>query len=397
MRASRSDAARYLVAHPGAELYGSDRVMIESVAAMVEDGASVTVTLPEDGPLVALLTASGASVRFDPALVLRKSLLRPRNWFSSLRTALRAVRTMRQMLGDVRPDAVYVSTMTLPLWPLYARWARVPTVLHLHEGEQGAPRIVKWAIYAPAAFAQRIVVNSEFSRGVLGQAFRSLAARAHVVYNGVAGPPRTTPAPAALGETIRLVYIGRLSPRKGPDLIVEALAKLDDPRVHADLVGAVFRGYEWYEKELRERIIALDLDERVKLLGFRPEVWDAVDDGDMVVVPSRLDEPFGNTAVEGTLAGRVVVVSDTSGLREATEGVTTSIRFTPGDVDALVEAIREAIAMWPELEPRLADQASAAALRFSPATYRARIAESMRDVIRPPAPRRRGRASRGTT
>lgn len=397
MSARGAEGSAYLVVHPGAELYGSDRVMLESVAAFVDAGADVTVTLPEHGPLIDLLTDAGASVRLDPALVLRKSLLRPRNWASSVRTAGAALRAARKLLADVRPDAVYVSTMTLPLWPVYARWARVPTVLHLHEGEQGAPRIVKWAIYAPAAFAQRIVVNSEFSRGVLGQAFRSLAARALVIYNGVAGPPHTTPAPAELGDIVRLVYIGRLSPRKGPDLIVEALAKLGDPRVRVDLVGAVFRGYEWYEKELRERIVALGLDERVRLLGFRPEVWDAVDDGDIVVVPSRFDEPFGNTAVEGTLAGRVVVVSDTSGLREATEGVSTSIRFAPGDVDALANAIRVAIETWSELQPRLADQASATALRFSPTTYRARIAASMHDVIRSRAPRRRGRASRGTT
>ncbi len=58
--------ARYLVAHPGAELYGSDRVMLDSVAAFVESGADVVVALPETGPLVERITAAGASVELVP-------------------------------------------------------------------------------------------------------------------------------------------------------------------------------------------------------------------------------------------------------------------------------------------------------------------------------------------
>lgn len=380
MPARHDGVPRYLVVHPGAELYGSDRVMLESVIAFAAAGADVTVSLPERGPLIEHLVAGGATVRIDPALVLRKSLLRPRNWLASARTAIRALRASSRILREVRPDAVYVSTMTLPLWTPIARARRIPAVLHLHEGEQGASRLVKWVIYAPALSARRIVVNSEFSRGVLAQAFPALARRAEIIYNGVAGPTTVTPPPTDLGAGVHLVYIGRLSPRKGPDLIVEALARLDDPRITADLVGAVFRGYEWYEQELRELIDERGLSGRVRLAGFHADVWGAVDQAQFVLVPSRLDEPFGNTAVEGTLAQRVVIVSDTSGLREATDGVATAIRFAPGDVDALVRAIRAAMDDWEQLAPRLADEATAAAARFSPENYRRTIASTMAQI-----------------
>lgn len=382
MRVRRPGPLRYLIAHPGAELYGSDRVMLETVVALIEGSAEVTVTLPETGPLVDLLVGAGATVRFDPALVLRKSLLRPKNGIASIRAAARGLRASRRVLRQVQPDAVYISTMTLPLWPLVTRFARVPSLLHLHEGEQGASRLVKWAIYAPAAGVTAIVVNSEFSRDVLRQAFPRLAERAQVVYNGVAGPPAVSPPPADLGDIVRLAYIGRLSPRKGPDLLIEALARLRDPRIHVDLIGAVFPGYEWYEQDLRRRIADHALGERVRLLGFRPDVWHAVEDAAVVVVPSRLDEPFGNTAVEGTLAARVVLVSDTSGLREATEGVATAIRFAPDSVDALCEAITFAVERWDELQPQLAAEADAAARRFAPARYRAQIATCLSQLSR---------------
>ena len=49
-----------LVAHPNAELYGSDRVMLETVAAFRERGWSVEVSLPCVGPLVEELQGRAA-------------------------------------------------------------------------------------------------------------------------------------------------------------------------------------------------------------------------------------------------------------------------------------------------------------------------------------------------
>ena len=40
-----------LVAYPGAEVYGSDRVVLERVIAMVGAGATVEVAVPEAGPV----------------------------------------------------------------------------------------------------------------------------------------------------------------------------------------------------------------------------------------------------------------------------------------------------------------------------------------------------------
>lgn len=385
MRPRASGPPRYVVAHPGAELYGSDRVMLESVLGFIANGAEVVVALPETGPLADQLADAGAVVEVVPALVLRKSLLRPKNWGVLVSSAFRGFRAARRLLKTHEPDAVYVSTITLPLWPLAAATRRVPSLVHLHEGEQGASRLVKMAIYAPVGFASDIVVNSEFSRGVLRGAFPRLADRAHVVYNGVAGPPAASPARTALEGPVRLVYIGRLSPRKGPDVIVEALSMLPESLgdIRLDLVGDVFAGYEWFDAELRARIDELGLADRVRMLGFRPQVWDAVDSSDIVVIPSRFDEPFGNTAVEGVLAGRPVLVSDTSGLREATAGVPTVIRFAPDDPRALAAAIVDAVGRWGELEPQLEAQARSTAARFSPHRYRAEVAERIAAITTP--------------
>jgi glycosyltransferase involved in cell wall biosynthesis len=368
---------RVLVAHPGAELYGSDRVVLESVVAMVEAGAVVDVTLPETGPLISELQRVGAGVVVEPALVLRKRLMHPRNWPSTVVTAFRALAASRRLLSP-KPDLVYVNTITLPLWPLLARIRAIPSLTHIHEAEGDASRFLLRALYLPHLCANATIANSEFSRSIAGRAYPSLARRTRVIYNGVMGPDSAAPARATLeGRPVRLAYVGRLSPRKGTDLVIEAAAELidDGVDVEVDLLGEAFAGYEWFADELRETVARRGLGSRVRFLGFRKDVWAIIGDADIVVIPSRVGEPFGNTAVEATLAGRPLIVSESSGLIEATQDLPGIHRVRPGDASAIADAVREIIARWPVQRDQAEAAARLASLRFDPRRYRGSIVE----------------------
>ncbi|MCD2440990.1 glycosyltransferase family 4 protein [Agromyces sp. SYSU K20354] len=373
-----------LVAHPGAELYGSDRVVLESVVAMVRAGAAVEVTVPETGPLIDELSSAGATIAVEPALVLRKSMMHPRRWPATVVAGIRAFGASGRLLGR-RPDLVYVNTITLPIWPLLARIRAVPVLTHIHEAESGTSRLLLRALYLPHLFADATIANSEFSCSVIGRAYRSLARRTRVIYNGVAGPVANTPARMSLeGGPVRLAYVGRLSPRKGTDLVIAAVAELiaDGMDVELDVAGEAFRGYEWFADELRETVARRGLDSRVRFLGFQDDVWATLEAADVVVVPSRVGEPFGNTAVEAALAARPLIVSESSGLVEATHGLPGVHRVRPGDASAIAEAVREIVARWPMQREQARAAARLAALRFDPERYRASIIELLAGLVR---------------
>ena len=379
---------RVLVAHPGAELYGSDRVVLESVVAMVNAGATVEVTVPETGPLIEELEHAGATVVVEPALVLRKSMMRPSNWPSAIVLAIRAIAAARRLLRR-HPGLVYVNTITLPLWPVLARVRAVPTLTHIHEAEGGASRLLLRALYLPQLCANATVANSDFSRSIAARAYRSLARRTHVIYNGVPGPVSATPARISLeGSPVHLAYVGRLSPRKGTDLVISAAAELVDDGVDldVDLLGDAFTGYEWYSDELHEAVARRGLDSRVHFLGFRDDVWATLELADIVVIPSRIGEPFGNTAVEAVLASRPLIVSESSGLLEATQGLPGVHRVKPGEAHAIAEAVHEVIAEWPVQREQAAAAALLASLRFDPERYRGSIVELVAELVhRPPS------------
>jgi glycosyltransferase involved in cell wall biosynthesis len=271
---------------------------------------------------------------------------------------------------------VYVSTITLPVWPVLARFMRRRVVLHVHEAEGGAARVVRRLLAAPARFAHVVLVNSRYSRDVLLESSPWAAGRTVVVANGVAGPPRAVPPRPELDGPLRLVYVGRLSPRKGPQVAVAALAELARRGVHAQLrlVGSVFPGYEWFEADLRGQVERAGLTGHVEFAGFIPDVWAALRDADAVLVPSVLDEPFGNTAVEAVLAARPVVVSATSGLVEAAAGYASAQAVPPGDAAAWADALQRVVTDWPALSRAALRDAAVARRRHAPDRYRSRVA-----------------------
>jgi glycosyltransferase involved in cell wall biosynthesis len=381
----RTGAPTILVAHPSPDLYGSDRVLLESVSGLVGAGFRVVVALPAAGPLSSALEQRGAELRYVPSPVLRKSALRPAGIVKLVADALRSLPPIWRLFSSERPVLVFVNTITIPLWLLAGRLRGVPVACHVHEAERSVRPILRRLLYLPLLLATRLVVNSRFSLDVLAEDWRSLRAKGRLVYNGVPGPAQPPSPRPELTSPVRLLFVGRLSPRKGPDVALAALAQLrsqgDPGRYRLSLLGAVFPGYEWFERELRDLVAGEGLTDAVEFLGFDPDIWGHLAASDIVLVPSTVDEPFGNTAVEAMLALRPLVVSDTSGLREAAAGYSTARLVPPGDATSIAGAVTDLVASWAAVTACSDEDRDLAIRRHAPDVYQRELVAVLQDVI----------------
>jgi glycosyltransferase involved in cell wall biosynthesis len=377
-----------LLAHASVELYGSDLQLVETAAGCVDAGADVVVVLPGEGPLAERMRGVGARVETLDMPVLRKAHLTPRGIVALGVGTLRALGPMTRLIRRVRPDAVLVNTLTIPAWLVAARLAGVAPVCHVHEAEADARWVVRVGLAAPLLLARDVVVNSVAARDVVVSAVPALGRRTRVVYNGVPGPPDVPVADGGAGAapgTAHVVLVGRLSPRKGSDVALEAVALLRGTGrdVRLTLCGSVFAGYEWFEDQLRVRTAADDLAGAVDLVGYA-DPWEWFARGDVVVVPSRV-EPFGNVAVQAMLAGRPVVVSRTQGLAEIVKDGETGLLVRPDDPVALADAIAELLDDPARASALAKAGRTDAAERFGAQRYRAqmgRLLVSRRSVVR---------------
>ncbi|MEK8073586.1 glycosyltransferase family 4 protein [Rhodococcoides navarretei] len=380
---THEDARSILVSHPSTDLYGSDLQLLESVTALAGSGFPVHVVIPREGPLEKLLVNRGATTEVIPFPVSRKSVLTPKALpgfiIASLVATARSVRLLRRM----RPDLIYANTITAPVWILAGWLTGTPTLCHVHEAEETGSRVLQLLLASPMLLCRTVVVNSLASRKVIYESWPRLNGRIRLIYNGIP-QSRTTPTAFQLPrvEGIRIVLVGRLSPRKGTDVALEALARLVEQGLDASiaLCGDTYPGYEWFEDRLRRRAAKDDLNGRVHFCGYVENVSYFLEKADIVLVPS-IAEPFGNVAVEAQLASRPVVASNVQGLAEIIDDGRTGLLCPAGDHVKIAEAVM-LLVNDPSWAAKIAQAGHDSAVqRFSVERYRESIVSEVKESI----------------
>jgi glycosyltransferase involved in cell wall biosynthesis len=166
--------------------------------------------------------------------------------------------------------------------------------------------------------------------------------RTHVVYNGVAGPPKPEPMTYDGQRPLRLLMLGRISRIKGQEILLEAVAQWPAEvrkRLELRIVGNAFENVE-RERALAALVEAMDLTEQVSIEPFARDAAPLYRWADVVVVPSRRPESLGRVAIEAMAFGRPPIVSAIGGLTEVVEDGSTGWMVPPGDAPALAERLR---------------------------------------------------------
>ncbi|HEV2769871.1 MAG TPA: glycosyltransferase, partial [Solirubrobacteraceae bacterium] len=250
-------------------------------------------------------------------------------------------------LGEHRPDVLFwwaMGGMSLGLieqgrragvpalgyvaddWPAYG--PRTDGWLRLW---RHAPRLVARAVEQasglPARFelaGVRWVFISEFQRRRSGSPPGSL-----VAYPGV-DPARFPPAPPRPAWRGALACVGRIDPRKGIDVAMDALHEL--PHATLTVSGG---GDEAHLAALRTRPGAA----RTRFAGHGDPAA-AYAAADAVLFPVTWDEPFGLVPLEAMSVGRPEVATGTGGSAEYLRDGENCLLVPPGDARALAGAVR---------------------------------------------------------
>jgi len=208
----------------------------------------------------------------------------------------------------------------------------VPIVLHHHHLSE------RWGWLEARILtrADAVVAVSEHARHRLLAAGVS-ADRVHVVVQGVARPPGTDGWPAAWpAEGLRLLTLGRLEPRKRPQLAIDAVAALRRRGIAASLVVA---GEGPMSLALAERAHALGVADAVVLVGrvADHDKWRLYDSAQALIFTSAL-EGFGVVVAEAQSRGVPVVATAETASIEAFEPDRTGYLAAPTG-DALAAAL----------------------------------------------------------
>jgi glycosyltransferase involved in cell wall biosynthesis len=163
-----------------------------------------------------------------------------------------------------------------------------------------------------------------------------------------AKPRRDLPSP-------RVIFAGRLHHEKGPDLLLEAIARLEQRP------ATLILGTGQMEADLRRLAAELGIERVVRFLGWQRDPGSFIAGASAVLVPSRR-EAWSQTAVLGMGLGVPVIGTAVEGLPR-TLGEGRGVLVPPEDPVALATAIADVLAGRRVVNRR---KARAYALRFSP-------------------------------
>ena len=376
-----------LITHPSAELYGSDRMALLALRALVKQGHAVTAVVPDDGPLLGKMRASRANVIVADIPVLRKADLKPLGFLRLLWRVAASQFRIARIVRSVNPDVLYVNTIVQPWWIAGAKFQRRRVVVHVREAEGQLRHVLKTIINAPLMLADVIICNSQSTKREITSILPMSRKQILVVYNGKDWSEyqsrQSVRSSCDATTPVRLTVVGRLSPRKGQDIAVQALAEMISTGADATLtlVGGVFPGYEWYEQDLKETAAKLDLADRVKFVGFQEDIRTVLAQTDIAIVPSRI-EPFGTVAAECMAAGLLTIVADVQGLAEIVENGNNGLTFSADDHTALARSCIWAMT-HPEESKNLALRGQRdVSERFSLERYEREVVEALESLER---------------
>ncbi len=328
---------------------GAEIVGYQLAKSMAQAGHDVTLVGDVQQPTspgallrVHQMSNPGARIaRFVPDGLLRWIVL---HLFGNVAIALAVRRLMREA-----PDGFDVIHTHGALAVILLRfWARgTPLVYTEHDATPWSCRYRRWperairkAIYrvlnvTAFRFADRVVTL--FPSQAEEAALRWSIPRDKIVVIANGTDPAVLEAGRSNGPSLGVdrycLFVGSLVPRKSPDLLLDAIAEVED-------VACVFAGDGPMRGKLERRASELGISHRVRLLGSIPpaDLGSVYAGAEMLVVPA-VSEASPLVAVEAMACGLPVVASRISGLPALVKDWETGFLVKPGDVGQLAMAI----------------------------------------------------------
>lgn len=229
-------------------------------------------------------------------------------------TLIKKLRKFNKLLSKERFDLVHFhfsfdrkSLLREALYLYIAKRKKQPFIIHFHGGillfQKKESRLINWML----ATANNIIVLSEIEKESLARLYHVPADKILVLRNCIdlKEIPASTQQPQ---KQNKLIFFGRLHESKGIEDIVEACKLLKEQSIdfHFYAYGSGPQ-QQWFVSTM-QNLLSGRFDYRGLVWGEKK--WQALQDSDVFLLPSRYGEGLPMALLEAMALGKVVIASD---------------------------------------------------------------------------------------
>jgi glycosyltransferase involved in cell wall biosynthesis len=139
-------------------------------------------------------------------------------------------------------------------------------------------------------------------------------------------------------DAFLLMSVGELNENKNHQVIISAMAKLNNPKIHYAIAGVGDK-----REHLLDLAQRLGLSDRVHLLGYRRDIPELNTSADAFCFPS-FREGLGLAAIEAMACGLPIITSNVHGINDYSIDKVTGYKCNPDDAEGFADAINKLFA-----------------------------------------------------
>jgi len=308
---------------------GASRVLNVTLRLLDRSRFEPLVLFPRSGPVLAELDRQGIGYRIWGPLT---EYTDPISYVRAVAKAWLFFRRERVALVHINHSRFWRAAEILA-----AKLANIPVVAHYHV-------VVDRASPYTRLLARVVTVSEYVSRVSCSNGIGKTA-----VYNVVQLDrfDRARDVRAELGiaaDATVVTFVGQIRGHKGIDLFIRLASQIPGDDLRFVIAGECRESKQYPDGYTRDQLLsAIGDDSRIQYIGYRGDVENIYRSSDILVMPSKWQEPFGLITIEAGAARRPIVASRVGGIPEVIRDGENGLLFDLDDFDSFVQAVRRLI------------------------------------------------------
>jgi glycosyltransferase involved in cell wall biosynthesis len=271
---------RILIFHSSNDLYGASKILIQVINQLNKNGYETHIFLPYKGPLDKLFFDKKIKTTYLNFGVLRRKYFSPIGLLNRVFKIFFSIFKIVRYVKQNKIDIIYTNTSIVLSSGISAFLCKVPNYVHIHEipNNNFYSRIIGFFI---SRFSSKIIV---VSKSVKSHWSKYITKPLTLIYNGI--PKINFEAISkSPSKKIKFLTIARLLPYKGHKYVIEIANNFKKKNISSEFIflGDTFKGYEYYENELKQMSKDLGIEKNISFKGFDPNISKYLNQSDFLL------------------------------------------------------------------------------------------------------------------
>ena len=294
-----SQKKNILLLHSSNDLYGASKIFLQLIDLFINKDFNVHVVLPEKGKLDVFLNKKDIKLSYHELGVLRKKYLNPLGLINRLVTNIKAIKFLSNYIKVNSIELVYTNTSTILCGGIVAKRTGVPSLFHIHEIPTGnklyeffSGKIINW--YS----SKVLTVSNSVKKHWIKYIHDKKISR---IYNGIVLKKTDSKIKFERDqEDFVITSVARLIPYKGHKYLIDIADELikKSSKFIFLIVGDTLSSYAAYEKSVKQKVKNLELENKIKFLGFRNDVLSILKQSDLFIHSAISPDPLPTVLFE---------------------------------------------------------------------------------------------------